>query len=240
MSNLVPTPRLDKNGRTVIRHMKPQLSISGSKLPLPPIMPEYDRSQLVSEVAEFITTGNFLEHHLSTAKAGIADYSLDTLHRILGNLSKPQMNLLLHGFTMEWDENKINDYISIATVVENNRIYSGELDWQLQSLNYYEELTPIQPGHPYPLARALQCHAIVETTSAIHWHAEDDSDGVFVTMDDGEFLPYIQDSQLRDLILHSDERNEVARIIKERGITDAEVIMEFLHSEAPAVAEGML
>lgn len=240
MSNLVPTQRVDKNGRTVIRHMKAQRSISGSNLPLPPIVPEYDRSQLVSEVAAFITTGNSLEHHLSTAKTGIADYSLDTLHRILGSLSKPQMNLLLHGFTMEWDEEKINDYISIASAVENNRIYSGELDLQLQALNYYEELTPIQSGQPYPLERAIQCHAIVEAASAIHWHAEDDSDGVFATMADGEFLPYIEDSRLRDLILHSDERNEVTRIIKERGITDAEVILEFLHSEAPAVAEGML
>lgn len=243
MSKLIPTPRVDKNGRTVIRHMNVQRSGSGGNMPLPLIMAEQDRSQIISEVASFITTGTNLDHYFDTVKEAIGEYSLDTLHRVTGNLSKSHMNLLVSGFTLDWDEGKINDYISIAAAVENNSIWSEELGWQLKALAYYQDLTPLKPGHSYPLERALQCHAIVNTVSAIHWHKdEDDEDdnGVFTHMDDGEFLPYIQDPQLRALILHSDERNEVARIVKERGITDAEVIMDFLHSEAPAVADGML
>lgn len=240
MSNLVPTPRTDKNGRTVIRHMKAQRSGSGTTLPPPPIAPEKDRDRLISEVATYITEDTNVSHYFNVAKEAIAVHSLDTLHRIMGELSKSHMNLLVHGFSMEWDENKINDYISIAKVVEENEIYSGDLEGQLQALAYYEELTPIQPGFPYPLERALQCYAIVGATHAIHWHADDESNGVFTYMDDGEFIPYIQDQMLRGLILHSDERNDIARIIKERGITDPRVIMEFLHSDAPAVAEGML
>lgn len=240
MSHLTPTPRTDKNGRTVIRHMKVQRPGSAASLPLLPVIPEQDKRQLVSEVATFITTGNYLEHHFDSAKTAIAEYSLDTLHRIVGNLSKQHMNLLLAGFTMEWDEDKVNDYISIAAAAENNGIYSEELGWHLQSFAYYEELTSIQPGHSYPLHRALQCHAIVDTVTAIHSHADDDSDGAFANMDDGEFLPYIQDAQLRELILHSDEREAVTRIVKERGITDVDTIMEFIHSEAPAVANGLL
>jgi hypothetical protein len=205
-------------------------------------MPEQERSYLISDVATFITSDTNVSHYFNVAKEAIAEYSQDTLHRIMSNLSKPHMNLLVHGFSMEWDEAKINDYISIAAAVENNEIWSEELGWQLKALAYYQDLTPIQPGQAYPLERALQCHAIVEAVSAIHRHRDEDDDdyGSFTHMDDGEFLPYIQDAQLRDLILYSDDRNEVARIIKERGITDAEVIMEFLHSDAPAVADGML
>lgn len=240
MSNLVPTPRLDKNGRTVIRHMKSQHNSPAGNLPLPQIIQEKDHDRLISEVATYITEDTNVRHYFNTAKEAVAGYSPDTLHRIMGELSKSHMNLLVHGFSMEWDENKVNDYISIAKAVEENEIYSGDLEGQLQALGYYEELTPAQPGSPYPLERALQCHAIVGATQAIHWHADEESYGVFITMDDGEFIPYIQDPKLRGMILHSDERNEIARIIKERGITDVAVIMEFLHSEAPAVSEGML
>jgi hypothetical protein len=220
--------------------MKGQRPTPVGSLPLPQFIPEQERSRLISEVATFITADTDVSHYFNVAKEAIAGYSQDTLHRIMGNLSKPHMNLLVHGFTMDWDEAKINDYISIAEVVSDNDIYSGELENQLQALSYYEDLTPVQPGHPYPLERALQCHAIVAAVSAIHWHADEDSHGVFTTMDDGEFIPYIQDPKLRALILYSDNRNDIARIIKERGITEVEVIMEFLHSEAPAVADGML
>jgi hypothetical protein len=223
--------------------MKGQRTTPVGSLPLPQFIPEQERSRLISEVATFITADTDVSHYFNVAKEAIAGYSQDTLHRIMGNLSKSHMNLIVHGFSMDWDEAKINDYISIAAAVENNEIWSEELGWQLKALAYYQDLTPIQPGQAYPLERALQCHAIIEAVSAIHWHKDEDNEddyGSFTHMDDGEFLPYIQDPQLRDLILYSDDRNEVARIIKERGITDAEVIMEFLHGEAPAIAAGML
>jgi len=179
-------------------------------------------------------------HYFDQSYTVLAGYATDTLHRIIENLSTSHMNLLIHGFTMGWDEDTINDYISIAATVQTNKMYSGELGYHLQSFAYYKDLAPIQPGLPYPLKRASQCIAIIETVIAMQDAADDDSDGVFTRMDDGEFLPYIQDSKLRDLILHSDERTEATRIIKQRGITDADVILEFLYSDAPALSSGML
>lgn len=59
MSNLVPTPRTDKNGRTVIRHMKPEAGVSqqASTLPRPdPVVnPEIAvRDALKDEIFELI------------------------------------------------------------------------------------------------------------------------------------------------------------------------------------------
>lgn len=97
--------------------------------------------------------------------------------RILSDLTQPShLNLLIHGFTMDWDESKINDYISITHAISDNSLYSGDLGNHMSALPHYEGLVPVQPGKPYPQERAAQCHAIVAAGAAIHWHVDPDDE----------------------------------------------------------------
>lgn len=58
MSNLIPTPRIDKNGRTVIRHMKPEDTTQ--KTPVIPAVavPEQTPQQRVREIIDLLQGGS--------------------------------------------------------------------------------------------------------------------------------------------------------------------------------------
>jgi hypothetical protein len=194
-----------------------------------------EHEQLITEAVHLLTSPMSVDHDLF--RNAIKSFSPETLNRITGfGLVDWQKAELCGGLTIYgWDESFTNDYLSMSHVGVST-LY--DIDKNLDALKFYEGMTQ-QSGNNYPSERAEQIAAV----ATVLLHMQDRGDNMLVPFKDDESwksLPYINYAALRNLLVDSPHRNAVVKIVTERDITDADMIVTMLESGSPALIEGAL
>lgn len=257
MSNLTPTPIVDKNGKLTTVHKKTQVPTSSKALPSV-ALPKPDNivntvsHRLAQEWADS-QSNNGLDHEraynfaLQDSREAFGKCSPETIQRVYGPEMTPGLRLsLINGLSDQWSEGNINDYMSIAQAADELEMYYKEVKLFLAAFEYFKEIDPYEGG-PYPEKRAKQ----VDALTRVLWHMyrnphnlpdidiwEEFKD----KHDEWEEVPYIKDEKLRALILTSGhDRDAIVEIITERSVFDADQIMEMLSAnDASALRAGNL
>jgi hypothetical protein len=259
MSNLIPTPIVDKNGKLTTVHKKTQVTVSHKALPsvaLPKpnnlanvaahrIAQEWADSQSMGAMSAIIYETAF-EFAFKDALAGLKNCSPETLQRITGpGMTGDHRLTLVNGLGDGWSEETINDFMHAASVMNDTGMYYKEMKDYLISFEYYSELEPTKGGH-YPEERAHQITAITKVLRHMHTNPHNISDiemwHEFYNDGEWEEVPYIKDDKLRALILTSaHDRDAIVDIITERSIFDADQIIEMLSAnDTSALRAGNL
>ena len=249
---LVPTPRVDKNGRTVIRHMKPGSKIGSgiARAPKVAIAPEQDIDALIEEASTALGAA-MGDYDISAtarltrdrARIGLQGFAPATLQRITeyqwtaGTASIVTSELEQEVFT----EGMVNDIIMLEK--ELDRYIAGSYsNWLIMGFPHYEKLETYDFNEEYPQRRAEQCTALIG--ASLHL-ANNDEIGVrtFGVTPEGMPLMIIKDEDLQDLILnppagHSSQ--DVADIIIDHSIGDAAHIRRILEFETTGLRNGVL
>lgn len=244
--NLTPTPRTDKNGVTVIRHMKDKLSQTFSSRLIPPVtapaaVPE--RDALLSKAALAITAKldrreEMVSLYYGVIKDIISQYSPRTLQELTKLTDDEQKAWAVHtGLMKNWTETAVNDYLNLADFFRAHNI-ADEMHGYLKSFPYYEDMYPQES--PYPEQRREQCEAVIELVE--HMGNAMFEATTYMELENHFLVPYIKDDKLRKLILTSENRQKAVRLIKQRNILDADTIAGLIDADAdvPALTDGIL
>lgn len=198
------------------------------------IIAEHER--LITEVAETISDST--THDVVSIREAIKSFSPATLNRITGfGLRDWQREELLGGMIFfGWNESCANDYLSMSPIGMSCTL--SDIDKHIDALRFYEGMVQ-QSGETYPEERADQIVAIVRVLLQMHERDEN----ILVPFNDGgtwKLLPYLNYAPLRDLLVHSPQRDAVVKIVIERDIMDAELITEMISTASPSLIEGTL
>lgn len=247
MSNrhLVPTPRTDKNGVTVIRHMKGNLAGALATPQIPPVTvlaaPEY--GAVLSAAAYAITAKLDAREAMTSLYYGVVkdiikDYSPHTLQALTALTEDDWKAWAVHtGLMKNWKETAVNDYLHLADFFRAHGI-ADDMHGYLNSFRYYEDMCPQRDGD-YPEQRREQCEAVIELVEHMGNVMFEET---ISYMEHRVLVPYIRDEKLRKLILTSENRKKAVLLIKQRNILDADMIRELIDNDAdaPALIEGVL
>jgi hypothetical protein len=256
MSNLIPTPIVDKNGKRTTVHKKAQGPASSKTIPSV-ALPQPDNfvlpaAHLLAQAyadTQSIQPGvqeRAYKHTLDDMSMAMEYFSPETLQRITG--TKLHINIkiaLVNGISDDWKEETVNDFLCAAEVMNGVGMYHKDMQAFAAAFKRYTGLKPFENGH-YPEERASQITAI--STVIQHMlenpHNLSDIDVWEEFMDEGEWVevPYLKDAKLRELIVTSEkDRDAIVNLITERSIFDADQIIELLTlSEQTALREGTL
>lgn len=251
MSNLIPTPRTDKNGRTVTRHMNPQ-STSTTKntaIPVPAMRAPKDHSAIVRDAAQTIIDLLGAKHPqgipvktLNKITAALRNYSDATLERIQQHdWTSKSVDHFSVGITNTWDETKVNDYMAATTALSEYEP-DGAPPLHYNSWQHYPELHPANNNGDYPEERLSQIVALYRVTEDMIANDKDPYYWGELT-NDIEFTYLDEDDQLRDFLLHpgSDyNREDITRIITTHHTYDPSKIKAMLALGVPSMTSGVL
>lgn len=195
-----------------------------------------EHEHLITEAVNHLTSPMSVDHDLF--RNAIMSFSPETLNRIIGfGLVDWQKAELCGGLTIyDWDESSTNDYLSMSPVGVADTLY--DIDKHLDALKFYKGMVQ-QSRNNYPSERAEQIVAV----ATVLLHMQNRGDNMLVPFrDDGSWksLPYINHAPMRDLLVDSPHRNAVVKIVTERDITDADLIVTMLESGSPVLIEGAL
>lgn len=251
MSNLIPTPRTDKNGVTRIRHMKPQAAETSRRSPsIPPVTSARGKAHHQRLVLEAVVvlcealTGKYPDETVrmlrDTSRAALTKLSTSTVTAAKTHPWKPDVALrFCIGLEDHWSETKLNDYMALSNAVELPDSMSVS-DWHLDSYGLYPDLCPHDCNGPYPEERLSQLAALYRVTE----HMADAGQNVYRAGENGEgSVFYIPDNDLRNLILHPDEkysRDDIVNVIRDRSIFDADLIRATLDFDTKSLRGGVL
>lgn len=246
--NLVPTPRTDKNGVTVIRHMRDKTSKKLSSPQIPPVasappVTALDRAALLSKAALAITAkldsrSELVSLYYGVIKDIISEYSPYTLQALTTLTENDQKAWAVHtGLMKNWTETSVNDYLQLADFFRAHNI-SDDMHGYLKSFHYYEDMYPQNDG-AYPEQRREQCEAVIELVEHLGNVMFEETT---TFMEPRVLIPYIRDEKLRKLILTSEDRKKVVRLVKQRNLLDADALSGLVDNAADASAlfEGVL
>jgi len=256
MSNLIPTPRTDKNGRTVIRHMKPQTAGTDKptvNLPMPAAVPDHHKT-LVHETA--LNLFSIIEENyggrntaliINAIENALAKYSVATLDRIQHNEWLPHAaNTLALGITTRWDETQANDFIAACHALREHEPH-GVPAIHNNAWKHYRELHPANNDGDYPKERLDQIVTLYFVTEYMIADGEEpyywDTYHLGELANDIEFIYLGDDNQLRKLILHPGpdyKCEDILRIVTAHHTYDPEKIKRMLDLGVPSMTSGVL
>lgn len=261
MSDLTPTPRVDKNGRVVVRHMKAD-SDSGTRpkksLPVPAVVPQQDTTDLVENASAAI------EVLTATAREAMrveVDFST-TEETLIIKDKLPLLNEEEHETIIEWagnenasrlwilhehllrDDNILfaKDFLHLCDFLEEQEIEEVIFSDYVRGFQQYKNLHPIAEDGSYPETRLEQCKVLtrvlltmVDMVDGGHLREED------VRADSEPWTPFIRDERLQNLLLKEDtDVPAVMKVITERRIIDADHIQAILTRDVKALGDGIL
>lgn len=252
MSNLIPTPRTDKNGRTVIRHLKPQsTSTPKNNTPIPAVSMRTpkDHAALAAvanqTIADNITTNNpqgIPVKTLNRITAALASYSDATLERIQQHeWNGKSANHFSVGIINAWDETKANDYMAATTALSEHEP-DGVPPLHYDSWQHYPELHPANNEGDYPEERLSQITALYLVTEDMITNNEEPYYWDELTNDIG-FIYLDDDDQLRSFLLNPGPdytREDITRIITTHHTYDTGKIKAMLDLGVQSMTSGVL
>lgn len=251
MSNLVPTPRTDKNGRTVIRHMKPATFASeDATIPTVSLSTPMERSEadqkehaLTISIAQQTLWEILMEDDPGTlladqASAAITGYSEATLLRII---NFPWGRYSAKDFTSNiaenWTETTANDYMEVTVAMNSLGVSPDHANsWHLYDLH------PANNDGDYPGERLSQLVAIVTLIEHMQYGALDFYPYWHDPVTGEVESTYLPQEDLRDLILNPGpyNREDIVELVVSHDAYDAERIKAILDASAPSLREGIL
>ena len=258
--HLIPTARVDKHGRVVIRHMKPEESgVNGARslIPAPRTKPSAEMLSLASEAASFLSEELSIrkddeKQFLARTKKALAGFSPETVHRIMAAEKNGERKALIHVNYELAERNPREAYVNDLMRLSGHFYNRGEhIDFianYIRGLQKYEGLAPMGADGSYPPERRSQGIALVAAVQRLRemsmWEKSYLSDLDYIPDDRLLYAePLLAEGKLRDLILNATvgERELITRIIEERSIVNADDILEMMRaSESAALADGAL
>lgn len=244
MSNLIPTPRVDKHGRTVIRHMKPRSSgAPGSKTPvMAPVlkMTADNHGKVLKASASAIaeeTDGNMgdIEEQLSI-------YSTEELAKI-AEWSVTKSNARIWSLSDELEETEyVRDFLQLADFIAEQNVNEMNIASHVHALHRYDELAPQGYDGSYPRERLEQCKAALEITLLMRdMIRNDELDPKSVDSGDTSHRqPYITDEKLRSLIFDPSSRAAALNVVIQRRMVRGDEVEAILNEDAGALTDGVL
>lgn len=249
MSNLIPTPRTDKNGRTVTRHMKPQAA-SKTSTSIPPVSPSMTkpRATIIDDVTRSLT-GLLVTGGSTVAKEKIArkitdvltGYTDATLHQIQQYpWNSTTASHFSVGIMNTWDEDTANDYMAINTALAEEEP-DGVSPFHYGSWQYCPELHPSNNAGDYPEERLNQLLMHYRVAEYMEEHDDDSYHWDELTNEYDAYL--IKDEQFRQFILNPGpryNRDDILTMITTHHTYDPERIKGMLDLDTPSLGSGVL
>lgn len=249
MSNLTPTPRTDKNGRTVIRHMKPQTTTKSNTM-IPPVSSPALQSRdaritaAVRKIDQAIAAPGAPEPHprvFEKITRALNTYSDATIERVQQHSWGPATAVHFNvGVMNTWDETQANDYMMVSNAL-TEEAPDGIPPFHYDSWKHYPELHPANNDGDYPEERLAQLIAIYRVIEDMEEQGYEPYRMNELTSDADSY--FLSNDQLRNLICnpgHPHTPEEVARIITTHHVYDPERIKSMLDLENPSMSSGVL
>lgn len=264
MNNLVPTPRVNKHGDTVIRHMRvddPPRSLGGIQIPAPQVDKGNSlfHRQRVEELGKRVTS-TFMRGGMSMLKVKNPLEMNSHLHKLDAHVVRaffelikeaPEKNKerLLIGVLNNGISSDDAGYVlfinkalpdrddgSWDTRNGGNEEYVGARGIHQGILRYWEDA-------PTDILRASESdqervRALAIVTRAV---MESDSRGVAWTTGVTPRAMFLTNDEMIALTIENADRAEVIeRVIRERKTCNVELVSNYLYADAPSLREGML
>lgn len=240
--NLVPTSRVDKNGRVVIRHMRAEsigTAVAGKLIPAPSPtrVPEIDA--LLNGAASLIEkTVEPDSSNSGILRDNLKKLSTHTLRRIAGATEPQHRSTIFSVYSEtvrdEADESYINDLLELSDHFAAN-VIGNEPDGNLLiGARHSAGLASQGSDGRYPEERYRQLVGLIDVTAKIIEMAVKENTPINGTFDFsiGYLSPALADHNFREFILGatSAEHQMIVRIIGERKTANFDDIKALLES----------
>lgn len=244
--NLVPERRVNKLGHVVTKHVR-ATGADSPKSKLPTVLPLSG----VRTVRINVMATRFYDRYAaglghspqetdrfkSKIINGLREFSDLTLDRLEG--VQPPVGGVVAGFLLaKHDEHTVNDFLAVLEVFKREQMTQTAMEQYLWSLRVCEELIPQGDNGEYPVERGEQCVALVRVMR----HMEQKQEyRLFLRGEDGMDYPFLSDDKLRQLVIGAGpDREAIVEMILERGILDADHLVELSSGVHSSLAEGGL
>lgn len=250
MNDLIPTPRMDKNGHVVVRHMKNEMPAGGyikKDIPVPVIPSRDDVAELVSNAIAAME----LEVGLSTTveRQNVQDHlpslsreELETIIEWSGNENASRLWILHEQLQHDDGITFAKDFLHLSDFLEDHGIEEIISADYVRGFQQYKNLCPIADDGSYPEVRTEQCKTITKVLSTmVDMVDSGELREEYVCADTESWTPLIRDEQLQDLLLNKETDTEaVLKVIIERRVLDPAHIQAILKQEGGALSNGVI
>lgn len=253
--NLIPTARTDKNGRTVIRHMRPETHSQSAKdtLPAPALsgtahQQDATLEELFSLIKAMIETDENRHGFDSETRRALNSYPesfRNELRHYLMDLDNDTAAVIARKVaTGHSDHVDLCEYAYFLP-----RINMADKDHAVVLLNTVREYMNdgiIAAAWDYSKADErikLQCLALMNTAAAIE---ETGRGNNWTSMSFHSLVMQVKLARLTDndlivrLVTRPHEAEDIIKVIKEHGVTDYRTIRGILDGIAPSLSSGAL
>lgn len=249
MSNLVPTQRVDKNGRTVTRNMKAAAPAEKEPaLPAVSLNKPVARSEAEDHALNVSIASQTLWEYLPGYAPGtnlpdrsteaLTGYSDATLHRVINfPWSKHSVKDFIHKISKKWNETTANDYMEVTAAMNSLGIDT------LHAASWHRyDLHPANNEGDYPEERLSQLVAIVTVVEHMQYGAFDFDPYWSNPVTDDIESTYLPQDDLREFILHPGpyNRDDIVDVILSHDAFDAERIKAILDFDVQPMKNGIL
>jgi hypothetical protein len=265
MSNLVPEPRQDKNGKIVVRHVKVEVGGHTINVPIPaphPVastQPKVDPVEaLCADLSYAIMEATMDFDSLSDDAEGENDLAREGIYSHLKTFP-PELVTVLNDLRVN-DNSLFNELARrveqreparfVSNIISYVRTYGGDWDQQtsfVRSLDYYTELNQNDDVFAEGSVEDSKVKAILAVASAIYRHADHGNEDADQAMrwepHDFDFLPspVIGSEELTNYVLENYERgSDIAKIIKERKVFTLDEIKIVMDHPETSLSGGVL
>jgi hypothetical protein len=238
MSNLVPTPRTDKNGRTVTRHMKPQNTPTlKAKLPAP--LASTQQAQRTKELASLLDTNLMLSpKEMFKLRNKLDTYKDPTTYDLIQEAAErnnaslfPQFNYMYKLIILNPEQN-VRETCHYRELIDK-QLGTTELHGYVNGLHLLDRYknTKLEDLTGAELDTAV---SLINIAATLKEHAPDE-----LTNDDDRAVTF-RNPELTDLILENPQHGpSIISYIEERHTADPTALREYLNN-ATALNNGVL
>jgi hypothetical protein len=264
MSNLIPTPRVNKHGNTVIRHMRPDTGSGAGTSPLPaPYSPGIEQrvhSHMVSELQErmelvydrralsftSMTYIDALKDRLELKGRDVVEGYYDFITEDPDNYREQFLMSVLHHY-LDDDDAGYMLFLARTLGIHDQGSWDEMRGGTDDYLIYWEMYRGMQEYEGFTLPHnvlyaskeeSAQVESLAKVTSAVR-----DTDRKMIEdrgySTDGYFV--LRDESLVNLATsRPDDADAIVAIIRERKLIDADGIAAIIDSSIPALRDGAL
>ena len=262
MSNtLIPEVRVDKNGVSVTRHVRPQSTQPGKSLPKPVLVVspteapyperESDIARLTDKCSEFFSGGRYSgDISGKDFAANIDSYSDSTIKLLTKYVGDGKHQTFYAQLTslMErpFREQDIREYVMYSPEVIDCEDLNETLQY-VRGLRYYKQFKSLSDLTTASKEQETSARALLRIAFRLHsesWMSGEDHPAAASVLDyddDGKDLPVIKSPSLVSLVLENPSRaSDIAEYIEEHGFKTTKALKEMLEDTHHATRDGWL
>lgn len=253
MTNLIPTARVDKNGRVVTRHMKPESSGHQAHSIPSPAPPQVSGSSVLksgafSAISEVVLSGSPSAYERGVLEEGLNDLPDETLEKIIeldGSDDYTRLWVVFDDMKKKAGRSSIIDLIHLSDMLEHRGVDEMVFSDYVRGFQQYKDLHPVGDNGVYPEERLAQCTLLTDAYMLMIGMIEDgtlngDGDMAYVN-DKGEWTPFLRDRELRNLLLASKyDPEKVLKLMKDRELIAPDSLIAILDQDINALRDGAL